>query len=101
MNYLAFIVHIFEPFQNVFRKAQDKLEGESPVRQLSLQTLNAIAENICDETNVLASKTLKCKFMQKVDHMLKSVVTRCCGCDLSKDIAFPEPSSFNFSRCVR
>ena len=36
MNYLAFIVQIFEPFQNVLRKAQDKLEGESPVRQLSL-----------------------------------------------------------------
>jgi hypothetical protein len=100
MNYLAFIVQIFEPFQNVLRKAQNKLEGESPVRQLSLQTWNAKAENVCDETNVLAGKTIKCKFMQKVDHMLKPMVTRRCGCDLSKDIAFPESSSFNFSRCV-
>ena len=85
----------------MLRKAQDKPEGESPVRQLSLQTWNAIAENVCDETNVLASKTLKCKFMQEVDHMLKSMVTRCCGCDPSKDIAFSESSSFDFSRCVR
>jgi hypothetical protein len=85
----------------VLRKAQDKLEGEPLVRQLSLQTWNAIAENVYDETNVFAGKTLKGKFMQKVDHMLKSMVTRCCGCDPSKDIAFPESSSFDFSRCVR
>jgi hypothetical protein len=57
----------------VLRKAQDKLKRESPVRQLSLQTWNAIAENVCDETNVLAGKTLKCKFMQKVGHMLISL----------------------------
>ena len=56
-----------------------------------------MTENVCDETNVLAGKTPKCKFMQKVDHMLKPMVMRCCGCDLSKDIAFPESSSFNFS----
>jgi len=101
MNYLAFIVQIFEPFQNVLRKAQDEPEGESPVRQLSLQTWNAIAENVCDETNVSTGKTLKRKFIQQVDHMLEPMVTRCCGCDLSKDSAFPESSGFNFSRCVR
>lgn len=35
MNYIAFIVKIFEPFQNML---QNKPEGESLVRQLSFQT---------------------------------------------------------------
>ena len=74
MNYLAFIMQIFETSQNMLCKSQDKLEGKSWIGQLALQTWNAIAENIRNKTNVSASETLKCKFMEKVNHVAKSVM---------------------------
>jgi len=76
MNHLAFIVQIFQTFQNVFRWAQDKREGESWVVELTLQTRNTVAKHVRNEANVLASETLECELMREMDDVLEPVMKR-------------------------
>ena len=71
MNHLAFIMQIFQTFQNVFSQAQDKSERESLVSELALQTWNAVAKHIHDEANVLASVTLEGELMREVDDVFE------------------------------
>ena len=71
MNHLAFVVQIFQTFQNVFGQAQNELERESRVGELTLQTRNAVTKHIHDEANVLANVTLEGELMREMDDVFE------------------------------
>jgi len=49
---------------------------------------------------VSAKEALEYEFVQELDYVLKSGMRSCSVCDVSKDVALPEPSCFDFPRRV-
>lgn len=76
MNHLAFVVQIFQTLQNVFHQVQDKPERKPWVALLILQSRNAVAKHVRDETNVLASETLEHELVQEMDDVPEPTMER-------------------------
>ena len=96
MDDLAFIVQVFQTFQNIFRQAQDKSNRDSWILEFTLKTRNAVAEHVGDKADVFANETLKCELVQEMDDVFEPAMERRRICHFSKKFAFSKPSRLDF-----